>query len=161
MKWYPTATRIPGGKVLVTGGLARQTGPFDAPFENRRLSLFDSAAYDLGRDPWSILVESESSSPVVELAAFDYPHVVTLPKPLPAAQAGGFDRQVAIVGGLTGQIAFLSLDPGVPQNQRLFVLLQARRPSGDGTQAKPVDTTMSLPSTGEILIIGPRRSRHA
>ena len=57
-----------------------------------------------------------------------------LPKPVPAGNAGGFARSVAIYGG-RGRVALFNHEPGVfaPDTNRLFARPNALTISPDGT----------------------------
>jgi hypothetical protein len=154
MMWYPTTTRLPDGKILIVGGLARQTGPFDPTVPNNSISVFDSQAWDQGRSPWSILVPHEVAPRSLDINAFDYAHTFVLPKPISAANGAGYQREVAIFGGLNNTFAFLSLDPKVPASQKLIELSHGHRPSYDGYNANAVSATAALTSGGALMMMG-------
>ena len=52
--WYPTNTRLPGGKILINGGYAKWMSvlnPKKWDYLNRSVTIFDPAAYDAGEEP--------------------------------------------------------------------------------------------------------------
>jgi len=161
MMWYPTNTRLPGGKILTNGGYARWvkvTAPSELKWKslNQSVTLFDPAAYDAGRNPWTLWVPHAKAPREVGIDVFDYPKVFVLPKPVVIE---GLPRQVAIFGGLgwhpndpayIAGITFLSLDERVPEERRFATPPNARRPQ----QGMLHETTAVLLSTGEILVMG-------
>jgi hypothetical protein len=159
MMWYPTNTRLPGGKILTNGGYARWVEVMDPrkwTYLNKSVTLFDPAAYDVGRNPWTVWVPHAKAPREVGIDVFDYPKVFVLPKPVVIE---GLPRQVAIFGGLGWDpndpaylpgITLLSLDERVPEERRFATPPNARRPQGGRLH----DTTAVLLSTGEILVMG-------
>jgi hypothetical protein len=162
MMWYPTNTRLPGGKILTNGGYARWVSITDPDptrkwrYLNKSVTLFDAAAYDAGRNPWTVWVPHAKAPRQVGIGVFDYPKVFVLPKPVVIE---GLPRQVAIFGGLGWDpddgaylpgITFLSLDERVPEERRFATPPNARRPQ----KGMLHETTSVLLSTGEILVMG-------
>jgi hypothetical protein len=156
--WYPTNTRIPGGKVLVAGGFAKWAGPLDPnQFYNRSLAIFDPSKLPSGQNPWSVLVKHEVAPTALNLADFDYIHSLLLEAPVPASttQASHHPRQMVLFGGVTGNLSLLSLDDSIPENERLTIPPNSARPAkGANWHVLATDTTTALTSTGEILIMG-------
>jgi hypothetical protein len=162
MMWYPTNTRLPGGNILTNGGYARWVSVTDPDptrkwrYLNKSVTLFDPAAYDAGRNPWTVWVPHAKAPREVGIGVFDYPKVFVLSKPVVIE---GLPRQVAIFGGLgwdpadpeyMSGITFLSLDERVPEERRFATPSDARRPQGGMLH----ETTSVLLSTGEILVMG-------
>jgi hypothetical protein len=147
MMWYPTNTRLPGGKQLVAGGFTQQNGPFEKEYPNKSLAIFDTQAFDQGKDPWSVLVSHEKASDAMNIGPFDYPHTYLLYQPV---KVGGRDRQIVTWGGQNGALSFVSLDAGVPEGERMISPSRAQRP---GTRGSADKTSLLLPS-GKILVMG-------
>jgi hypothetical protein len=102
MMWYPTNTRLPGGKILTNGGYARWVAVTDESkkkwmYLNKSVTSFDPEAYDEGRNPWTVWVPHAKAPREVGIDVFDYPKVFVLLKPVVIE---GLPRQVAIFGGL-------------------------------------------------------------
>ncbi len=154
-RYYPTNTRLPDGRVVVTSGY------FDTEeYPNPSVEVFDPA-----RDTWAPLVpgirpgeELTPDDPRQHLfpSAQDYVHAFLLPRPWRAGQPAGntLARQVALLG-VTGRVLLLSVDGG-PSLDRVFVPPGGRRPA-NGTD--PFDwraegsTSVLLPD-GRILTAG-------
>ena len=176
MMWYPTNTRLPDGRILINGGLARRVpiGGIADPipgnadhkkekwdYHNRSVTIFDSKAYDQGRNPWSVWVSHEKAPLEVSIDVFDYPRVFVLPKPVVVK---GKPRHVAIYGGagwapgvngFQPAITFLSLDPSVPEAERFAMSPNSRRPNGgDTNRGKMHETTSVMTGDGQIVIMG-------
>lgn len=159
MMWYPTNTRLPGGRILTNGGLARWTGVLDPKkwsYLNKSVTIFDRRAFDHGGNPWSLWVSHNNAPREVGIDLFDYPRVFLLPKSVLVA---GIKREVAIYGGLgwdpkdpsyMPSITFLSLDPSVPENKRFATPPNSKRPLAGMLH----ETTSALLPSGEILIMG-------
>lgn len=119
MMWYPTETRLPGGKVLVTGGFDRNCS--DDTCMNRDLELFDPDELIFDRTPWSTWVSHEDApQPVYDPGIKDYTHSFLLYHPVPASLGGGTTRDVILMGW-PGRIAEVSFDPTLPRGERVFV----------------------------------------
>jgi Galactose oxidase-like, Early set domain len=159
MMWYPTNTRLPGGKILTNGGYARWVAVMDArkwKYLNKSVVLFDPTAYDMGWNPWTVWVSHAKAPREVGIDVFDYPKAFVLSEPVVIE---GLPRHVAIFGGLgwdpedldyMPRITFLSLDERVPEERRFATPPNAKRPQGGMLH----ETTAVLLATGEILIMG-------
>lgn len=111
MRWYPTTTRLPNGRILVTSG-------FDLVVPNGSVNL-SVESYDTGTGAWSS-VSPFGQTPVV-LINSDYTHAFVLP-----AQLGAYD--LLMFG-----------EPGVPvlgssQSANWLPLESAPRPGSDAFQ---------------------------
>lgn len=145
-KWYPTNTRMPDGRVLVTGGFTG--GPRSQCVENRHSA--SAEVFDPQTRTFRALFQPE------ELPANfgerfapgdkDYTHTVLLPEPV---QHDGKSYAYAMMG-YAGVIVLFSTDPGLAAKDRFFVPPHGSRP-GD---VMAWDSTMALTSTGEILVLG-------
>ncbi|MBX9767736.1 MAG: DUF1929 domain-containing protein [Bdellovibrionales bacterium] len=109
--------------------------------------MFDTVALGKGKDPWSVHVNHEAASDAMNIGPFDYPHTYLLYKPV---IQNGRPYHVATWGGQNGKIALLSLDPKVPENEKMIVRPNGKRPNANGSADK---TSLLLPS-GEILVAG-------
>lgn len=159
--WYPTNTRLPGGKILINGGYSKWISVGDPGekkwgFQNNSVTIFDPKAFDAQKDPWQVWVPHNKSVREVSIDAFDYPRSFLLPKPV---MLEGLPRHVAIFGGLGWHpedksykpgITLLSLDEKVPEAKRFARPKKAQRPD-DGMMH---ETTSTMLADGSILIMG-------
>lgn len=141
-RWYPTNTRLPDGRVLVSGGFTGGPG-YGA---NLSLEIFDPAS-----DHFTVLSNQDSGPIAAEVMApglKDYTHTFLLPKPVRISRGGTpTDYELALIGW-RGQILLATADPRVP-NERRFSLASSR-PGG----APGWDSTAALLPSGEILVMG-------
>ena len=137
-RWYPTNTRLPDGKVLVSGGFSSLES------ENDSVEIFDPA-----NQTFSLLVQHDDAYPAIRGSMApglkDYTHTFLLPEP---PNAGGRARQIAMLGW-RGQVLLMSTDANVPNNERFAMTPGANRPGGAGW-----DSSAALLSTGEIMVLG-------
>ncbi len=159
MMWYPTITKIPGGKSLINGGMAKWISVLDPEkrnYQNRSVTIFDFSKFEKGQNPWTIWVNHDNSPMQVGIDVFDYPHSMLLPKPV---KIDGYDRHVAIYGGISPEpedssfepgLAFLSLDESVPEEKRFATPIEGRRPEGGSLN----DTSSFITDEGHIVIVG-------
>ncbi|MGF1536905.1 MAG: galactose oxidase-like domain-containing protein [Elainellaceae cyanobacterium] len=159
MMWYPNITRIPGGRALINGGLAKWASVLDSrkwEYQNDSMTLFDFDQYQQGQNPWTIWVNDANAPREVSIDVFDYAHAMLLPQPV---EIDGRDRHVVIYGGIandpddgafTPGLAFLSLDETVPEEERFTTPAEGKRPGGGLLN----ETTAFLTTEGEIVIIG-------
>ena len=152
MMWYPTTTRLPDRRVLVSGGFTRFCGDGTCP--NRDLEVFDLDALNASRDPWTTWIDHRHMPGELDLGLKDYVHAVLLPRPVPPERGNGHAREVVLMG-MPGRVALLSLDPAVPERERLWVpwpgpLTASARPGG----ALAWDASACLTGTGELLVLG-------
>jgi len=137
-RWYPTNTRLPDGKVLVSGGFSSLES------ENRSVEIFDPAS-----QTFSLLVQHDDVYPAIRETMApglkDYTHTFLLPDP---PNAGGRARQIAMLGW-RGQVLLMSTDANVPNGERFAMTPGASRPGGAGW-----DSSAALLSTGEIMVLG-------
>jgi hypothetical protein len=159
MMWYPTNTRLPGGKILTNGGYSRWIAVTDNrkwDYLNKSVTIFDSANFQIGKNPWMLWVPHHMSPREVGIDVFDYPRSFVLPQPVIVE---GIPRHVAIFGGLGWDpndpsyvpgFTFLSLDPSVPPEMRFASTPNSRRPQGGLLH----ETTSAILPSGEILIMG-------
>lgn len=147
MMWYPTETRLPGGKVLVAGGFTRNCGA-DGSCANSDLEIFDPAA--LAADPWSTWVPAviAPNHGDYDPGLKDYTHTFLLYEPMPAELGDGIPRPILLMG-YAGVAVGVSLDPSLDPSQRLFNTALTR-PNG----AQAWDSTAAMVGTGEVLIMG-------
>jgi hypothetical protein len=71
-RWYPTLTRLPDRRTLVTGGLEIIVGPDNIGFSNRSVETYDTDSGE--RTMFSTMDETPAS-----IQARDYSHVFVLP----------------------------------------------------------------------------------
>lgn len=146
-KWYPTSTRLPDGRVLITGGFTG--GPRSQCMSDGRHSA-SAEIFDPATRKFRALFQPEDLP-----AGFgerfapgdkDYTHTLLLPKPVERA---GRKYTVAMMG-YAGFIVLMDTDPGTPIGERFFIPPNASRP-GD---VMAWDSSAALLSTGEIMVLG-------
>lgn len=149
MMWYPTETRLPGGKVLVAGGFTSKCT--DSSCMNRDLEIFDPEALIFDHSPWKTWVYHSMAPDTYDPGIKDYTHTFLLPRPVPAELGGGVERQLVLMGW-PGKMAFLSLDEGLQMRDRVYVPAsdQFMRPG----RAAAWDSSAALVGTGEIMVMG-------
>jgi hypothetical protein len=131
--WYPTATRMPDGSVVVSGGFTG--GPNGSQSEsNLSVERFDPKAAT-----WSLLVQHDDAPAVAEAMSpgtKDYTHTLLLP-----------DGRLAMMGW-NGQVLLMD------DQSRFSLGANGVRP-GDGKGTAPSwDSTAALAPSGEILVMG-------
>jgi hypothetical protein len=145
-KWYATNTRLPDGRVLVTGGFTG--GPTSTCATNRHSA--SAEIFDPTTRQFRALFQPEDLPPDFgERFApgdKDYTHTVLLPTPL---ERDGKHYQVAMMG-YAGFVVFMSLDDGLAAKDRFYLPPNGSRPDA----AMAWDSTMALVSTGELLVMG-------
>ncbi len=121
-RWYPTATRLADGRIMVTSGLEVV---LPVQLQNRSVEIYDPAA-----NAWQVL----STHGETPLAIYnrDYSHVFQLPGSVDEA----FD--ILIMGEL-GQPVFLST-----QGPERWRLSNAKRPGSEGLMMPNHGTTTAL-----------------
>jgi hypothetical protein len=141
-RWYPTATRLPDSRILITGEY------FDwGESVNRSIEIFDPVAYDAAQNAWTELISSEGNPWKIEANGEDYTHVFVLPRPI---EVGGRRRQVLMVGR-TGIVHFVNVTDDFTNSANRFTLRRnSSRPGG----AKADGASSVLLPSGEIMIVG-------
>ena len=153
MMWYPTETRLPGGKILVAGGFDRNCA--DSSCMNRDLEIFDPDSLIFNQNPWTTWVSHDQAPQAVyDPGIKDYTHSFLLYQAAPASVGGGMKRDVLLMGW-PGKIAELSLDAQTSAETRVYVPQDDSshsfsRPGG----AQAWDASAALVGTGEIMIVG-------
>jgi len=142
IRWYPTMTRLPDSRILVTGGFSQCCS---VSFANKSIEIFDEMKLSQGKPPWE-LVASDDDAPA-ELAPdfLDYPHVYLLPKAVITAQGAGYPLAIT---GAAGKIFLFRYAEGVKGRDRFLAPPKGSRPGG------AAGATGALLPTGEILIAG-------
>jgi hypothetical protein len=141
-RWYPTATRLADGRIMVTSGLEMV---MPAQIQNRSVEVFDPTTAS-----WEVLSQHEETPPAVYNR--DYSHVFQLPESV----AGTFD---VLMMGEAGQPVLMSTE-GLQRWQ-----VSARlRPGSEGLQMPNHGTTTALLpirldggqgySNGAIMMLG-------
>merc|ERR1711871_514126 len=156
--WYPTASRLADGRVLVTGAFTDySTGNcLGASCYNPQINIFDVRKFDAGKDPWSVLIDKEHGQPDINPGIREYTRVFVLPEP----QIGpdGIARDV-LLSGKAGRIWLLSTDENVPMKKRFYKPPNGQRdpngcfwdPSGSSDQSTAVHLNTR---GGELFIMG-------
>ncbi len=148
MMWYPTQTRLPGGKILVAAGFDRNCA--DGSCFNRDLEIFDPELMVTNQNPWKTLLRHENAPNVYDPGIKDYTHSFVLPSPVPAQGGNGIAREILLMG-YPGKVALLTLDPKASDKDRLFIPTTNTGRPGDGMAW---DSSSALVGTGEILVMG-------
>jgi hypothetical protein len=121
-RWYPTATRLADGRILVTSGLELV---MPTQLQNRSVEVFDPATAS-----WQVLSEHQETP--LQIYNRDYSHVFQLPDNV----GGSFD---VLMMGESGQPVLMSTEGA----QRWQVSGQLR-PGADGLQMPNHGTTTAL-----------------
>ena len=151
MKWYPTNRLLPDGRVLIAGGYHWSVGgPGDK--ENRSLEIFDPAVWDAdpNADPYTVLSQPGDIPGTINQAGRAYTHVFLLPKPVPAAKAGGLARTVALIGSV-GEMWLFNHEPGPSAARRIVRMPNAAMPRS-GVDKGEGSTSVMLPD-GRVMIM--------
>ncbi len=151
LRWYPSATKLADGSVLVIGGFTQYADT--GHLTNLSIERFSPTLYDQGKDPWTVLTSHEESTPDIAADALDYNRAHLLYEPVPADKAGGHARTVAAVGGV-GAVLLLNTDDGVPGAERIYHPANGQRHTADNLPLRAGLSTGALVSTGEIMIMG-------
>jgi cytochrome c peroxidase len=151
MKWYPTNRVLPDGRVLIMGGYHWSvSGPGDK--ENRSLEIFDPAVWDAdpNADPYTVLTQPQDIPGAINTAGRAYTHVFLLPKPVPAAKAGGLARTIALIGSV-GDMWLFNHEPGADGADRIFRTAGGKMPRTGGDKGEG-STSLMLPD-GRVLVM--------
>ncbi|KAJ3330323.1 hypothetical protein HDU76_005963 [Blyttiomyces sp. JEL0837] len=138
--WYPTATQLTNGDILVTGGFARCcSGDPDA---NDQIAIYHPSTND-----WTRLgyVADHLITPGIK----DYTHIWTLPKPI---FLNGLPRTVAMMG-YKGTLIYYNTDPSTPESQRYTQAPNGDRGANAGNNGA-WDSTAFYSPTGELVTVG-------
>ncbi|MBC8133870.1 MAG: hypothetical protein H7X95_12875, partial [Deltaproteobacteria bacterium] len=120
MKWYPTSTLLPDSRILTFGGFHWSGGGAGSK-QNQSLELFDPKIWDANpqADPYTVLTQHTEGSSETPPAR-SYTNMFVLPRPVPAASAGGGFARSMVVSGNTGRVFLYNQEPGPAGNQRLI-----------------------------------------
>jgi len=146
--WYPTAARLPDGRVFLCGGFVDFTCSSGADVcYNPGLAMFNVTRLDAGMSsPWEWSVAASQSDHRIDPGGKDYTRVWLLPAPV---FADGLWRAAAMMG-YRGVTLLINLDADTPPEQRFFAPTNGLRPRG-GCNG---DSTATIVSTGELLSLG-------
>ncbi|MBI3811109.1 MAG: DUF1929 domain-containing protein [Nitrospirae bacterium] len=144
VRWYPTLTRLPDSRILVTGGFTQCCG---REFGNLSIDVFDPDRYDRKQSPWENLVLHKDVPPELTAGFIDYPHVYLLPKPVASTTGEGGDSSVVMTGG-SGEMYLFNVAEGRHGKDRFTAPPNGKRKDGGE------GTTGTLLPTGEILVMG-------
>lgn len=150
-RWYPSATRMPNGSVVVVGGFTEYADT--GHLTNLSIERFSPQLYDSGQNPWAVLVTHAESTSDLAADALDYNRAHLLYEPVPAEKAGGRARTLAVVGGV-GAVLLMNTEEGVPGPERIFHPANSQRRSADNLPLEAGLSTGALVATGEIMIMG-------
>jgi hypothetical protein len=144
-RWYATVTRLPDGRMLVTGGF------YDFGLRpNRSVEVFDPERHDAGKNPWKELISNAGNPWPIEPTGEDYTHVFLLPRPVRVA---GRERQIVMVGK-TGVLHFVDYTgPATLGATRFAVRPRSRRPGSLRPFPGIAMSSVLLPD-GRIMLVG-------
>ena len=150
MKWYPTTTLLPDGRVLTFGGF-HWFGGGTGVQKNQSLEAFDPNIWDANpaADPYTVLTQHEEGNAETPPAR-SYTNVFVLPKSVPAASAGGGFARSMVVSGSTGRVFLFNHEPGPAGNQRLIARSNALSTNPATSLAGSGTATAMLPD-GRIM----------
>lgn len=139
-RWYPTNTRMPDGRVLVTGG-----------YSSLKRANLSVETFDPKSESWKVLAQHDDRSiPAIREAMApglkDYTHTFLLAKPV---ANGGLSRQVAMMGW-NGRVLLMNTDDATAPGARFSQPQNAARPNG----AQSWDSSAALLPSGELLVMG-------
>jgi hypothetical protein len=152
MKWYPTSTLMPDGRVLIFGGFHWSTnGPGSKP--NLSLEMFDPKVWDLNpsADPFTVLTQHEEGQAETPPTR-GYTNVFVLPRPVPAGSAGGLARSVGLASGF-GRVFLFNHEPGPSGTARLIALPNSQSPNNSSTE-KGEGSSGVLLTDGRLMFFG-------
>jgi hypothetical protein len=149
-KWYPTNRLLPDGRVLIAGGYHWSVGGLGDK-DNPSLEVFDPVVWDAdaNADPYTVLSQISDIPATLNQAGRAYTHVFLLPKPVPAANADGFARTVALIGSV-GEMWLFNHEPGPNGADRITRRPNAMMPRS-GADKGEGSTSLMLPD-GRIMI---------
>jgi hypothetical protein len=149
MKWYPTQQLMPDGRVLIFGGFHWSVAGTGSAV-NLSLELFDPKIWDANHaaDPYTVLTDHDQGQAETPPTR-GYTNLFVLPKSVPAANANGFARSVALAGGV-GKVFLFNHEPGPTQAQRLFARPSALTPNPSATEKGEGASGLMLPD-GKLM----------
>jgi hypothetical protein len=133
--WYPTATRLSTGEMLVISGFLDWG---ETP--NRTMQVLEPGRLDSDGTPWRLVVPADRV-PDVSPTGADYTHAFLLPRPL---MVDGHLREVAMLGK-TGRVHLFSAVDSFGDPAHRF----ATRPNG----RRPAPATVSMPAAGASSVL--------
>jgi hypothetical protein len=148
VRWYPTNTLLPDGRVLVTSGFTKCCGTWLA---NRSIEVFDPVALAPGSassSPWTVLVPHASGPSAVGPDTLDYTIVTALQAPVSAA---GRSRELALFGG-EGRVLLFSAAAGIPAADRFASPANGARP--DAPAQAGAGASGARIADGRLAIVG-------
>lgn len=153
--WYPTAGRLPDGRVLVTGGFsAYGTNYCSGPTcLNPQINVFDYPLFQQSggkTNPWRVLVNKTYESHDIDPGIREYTRIFVLPQPV---FCGGYVRQVLMLGK-KGVAVLLNTDENTPMDHVLCRPPGGARPSGCADSSEQSSAVPLMHRGGELMILG-------
>lgn len=147
--WYPTCMLLPDGRVLVSGGYTDFATDhcYKTDCLNPQLNIFDPQAYDKGKDPWTVYVNSTYMTHDIDPGEREYTRLFVLPETI---KRGGEVREVLAMGK-AGIVYLLAMDPAVPMDRRMWKPVGGTRPGNCSDQSTAV---FLVKGQGELVVIG-------
>ena len=148
--WYPTAGRLPDGRVLVTGAYTDYSTDkcLGRACLNPQVNIYDPTKVG---NPWSEFINKsmigDEVLSYINPGIREYTRVFVLPTPVTRA---GHERQVLMMGK-AGKVVLLNIEDGTPMEERLHFPPNGTRPGGGSDESGAVPL---LTNGGEIMITG-------
>ncbi len=147
-KWYPSNLLLPDGRVLMFGGFHYSGGgPSGTSKGNRSFELFDPKVWDANNanNPYAVTTQHEEGSADLPPSR-GYTNLFYLPKAVPAGNANGLARQIAVSGG-PGKVYLYTIEPGPSGSARLHL-------RGNGSSPNPSSNEDGEGASGVVLSDG-------
>jgi hypothetical protein len=163
--WYPTAGRLPDGRILVTGAFTAYATDkcVGDTCLNSQINIFDPNAGS--GDPWTVLLDSAHADDDIAPGIREYTRVFPLPVPVVDARddddGTGIQRDVLLLGkrgrvilAAVGNNSRSSDASAVPQARRLIRARNGTRPGGCVESSDQSTAVTVAQRGGEIVIMG-------
>ena len=150
----PTNVRMPDGRVLTVGSFTGRREDL-ARGRNRSLEIFDPKIWDADHaaNPFTVLTQHSDVPTDYHSGGRGYVNLFRrLPKPVPAAQGGGFARSVAFAGN-QAQMRLFSAEAGPTGGQRLFTPKNASSPNPSSFEKGEGSSGVMLPDLGKLMFV--------
>lgn len=148
--WYPTVSRLPDGRVLVTRGFSAFC---DSGCEASDVAYFYQDRWEANQtNIWRYLLNATAgeSTSLINPGIKDYTRIVVLPQPV---VVDGLLRQV-VMHGMAGRMVFMNTDENVNKSRIFALKPNGNRPTAWGTPCSDASSSAFIAETGEIMLMG-------